>query len=152
MLCLCGDETREAKLLNGAMIFDVLRASSSEFHKKLVVVTGDCSLPKLGLSKSDYEILIQQVNIIFHLAATVRFDEKFNIAIPINIGGTKEIIDLCRACVKLKSMVYISTAYSNCHLKEIKECFYNPPIDMDEDINNYLCTADEAIIEILKPK
>nr|CAD7449342.1 unnamed protein product [Timema bartmani] len=135
-----------------AVIFDVLRASRPEFHKKLVMVKGDCSLPKLGLSNSDYEILIQQVNIIFHLAATVKFDEKFNIAIPINVGGTKEIIDLCRACVKLKSMVYISTAYSNCHLKEIRECFYDPPFDMDEDIINYLCTADEATIELLKPK
>nr|CAD7404050.1 unnamed protein product [Timema cristinae] len=143
-------EDRKEELLK-SVIFDVLRASSPEFHKKLVVVTGDCSLPKLGLSKSDYEILIQQVNIIFHLAATVRFDEKFNIAIPINIGGTKEIIDLCRACVKLKSIVYTSTAYSNCHLKDIKECFYDPPFDIDEDINKYLCTADEATIEILKP-
>nr|CAD7600338.1 unnamed protein product [Timema genevievae] len=116
------------------------------------MVKGDCSLPKLGLSNSDYEILSQQVNIIFHLAATVKFDEKFNIAIPINVGGTKEIIDLCRACVGLKSMVYISTAYSNCHLKEIRECFYDPPFDMDEDIINYLCTADEATIELLKPK
>nr|CAD7463072.1 unnamed protein product [Timema tahoe] len=91
-------------------IFDVLRASRPEFHKKLVMVKGDCSLPKLGLSNSDYEILIQQ------------------------------------------SMVYISTAYSNCHLKEIRECFYDPPFDMDEDIINYLCTADEATIELLKPK
>nr|CAD7577217.1 unnamed protein product [Timema californicum] len=144
-------EERKEKLLN-CVIFDVLRASRPEFQKQLVMVKGDCSLPKLGLSNSDYEILIQKVNIIFHLAATVRFDEKFNIAIPINIGGTKEIIDLCRACVKLKSMVYISTAYSNCHLKEIRECFYDPPFDMDEDINNYLCTTNEATMEILKPK
>nr|CAD7263535.1 unnamed protein product [Timema shepardi] len=144
-------EDRKEELLK-CVIFDVLRASSPEFHKKLVVVTGDCSLPKLGISNSDYEILIQKVNIIFHLAATVRFDEKFIIAIPINIGGTKEIIDLCRACVKLKSIVYTSTAYSNCHLKDIEECFYDPPFDIDEDINKFLCTTDEATIEILKPK
>nr|CAD7610836.1 unnamed protein product [Timema genevievae] len=96
-------------------------------------------------------MLTQQVNIIFHLAATVRFDDKFNIAVPINIGGTKEIIDLCRTCENLKSMVYVSTAYSNCPLKEIKECFYDPPLDAEKDIN-YLSTTDEAVLEVLKYK
>nr|CAD7431729.1 unnamed protein product [Timema monikensis] len=35
-------EDRKEELLK-SVIFDVLRASSPEFHKKLVVVTGDCS-------------------------------------------------------------------------------------------------------------
>nr|CAD7201284.1 unnamed protein product [Timema douglasi] len=44
------------------------------------------------------------------------------------------------------SIVYVSTAYSNCHLKEIKERFYNPPIEEDEIIK-YLTTVDEVIME-----
>nr|CAD7462541.1 unnamed protein product [Timema tahoe] len=48
-------------------------------------------------------------------------------------------------------MVYVSTAYCNCPLKEIKECFYDPPLDAEEDIN-YLSTTDEAVLEVLKYK
>ncbi|CAG2061973.1 unnamed protein product [Timema podura] len=94
-------EERKEELIK-CSVFDVLKATNPDFHQKLVMVPGDCSLPKIGLSPSDYEMLTQQVNIIFHLAATVKFDEKINIAIPMNIGGTKEIIDLGRACVNLK--------------------------------------------------
>nr|CAD7412631.1 unnamed protein product [Timema poppensis] len=115
------------------------------------MVPGDCALPKIGLSPSDYVMLTQQVNIILHLAATVRFDEKINIAVPMNIGGTKEIIDLCRACVNLKSIVYLSTAYSNCNRKYIEECFYDPPLEYDGVIN-ILATVDEAVMEVIKPK
>nr|CAD7399655.1 unnamed protein product [Timema poppensis] len=113
------------------------------------MVPGDCSLPKLGLSPSDYEMLTQQVNIILHLAATVRFDEKINIAVPMNIGGTKEIIDLGRACVYIKSIVYLSTAYSNCNRKEVEECFYDPPLE-DDGVINFLTTVDEAVMEVIK--
>nr|CAD7198658.1 unnamed protein product [Timema douglasi] len=132
-------------------VFDVLKATNPEFHQKLVMVPGDCSLPKLGLSPSDYEMLTQQVNIILHLAATVRFDEKINIAVPMNIGGTKEIIDLGRACVYLKSIVYLSTAYSNCNRKEVEECFYDPPLE-DDGVINFLTTLDEAVMEVIKIK
>nr|CAD7258469.1 unnamed protein product [Timema shepardi] len=96
-------EERKEKLLK-CVIFDSLKATSPNFHEKLVMVSGDISLPNLGLSTLDYEMLSQQVNIIFHLAATVKFDEKVNIAVPINIFGTMEIIKLCRKCVSLKDV------------------------------------------------
>nr|CAD7397171.1 unnamed protein product [Timema cristinae] len=143
-------EERKEKLLQ-CVIFDSLKATNPIFHEKLVMVAGDISLPNLGLSTLDYEMLSQQVNIIFHMAATVKFDEKIKIAVPINIIGTMEIINLCRKCVSLKSIVYVSTAYSNCHLKEIKERFYNPPLD-DDEIVKYLTTVDEVIMEVIKPK
>nr|CAD7601195.1 unnamed protein product [Timema genevievae] len=142
-------EERKEKLLN-CVIFNSLKATNPIFHEKLVMVSGDISLPNLGLSPLDYEMLTQQVNIIFHLAATVKFDEKMNIAVPINIIGTIETINLCRKCVNLKSMVYVSTAYSNCHLKEIKECFYKPPLEEDVIIK-FLPSVDEVIMEVIKP-
>nr|CAD7199568.1 unnamed protein product [Timema douglasi] len=132
-------------------IFDSLKAANPSFHEKIVMVSGDISLAKLGFSPVDYEMLTRQVNIILHLAATVKFDEKVNIAVPINITGTKEIINLGRECVNLKSIVYASTAYSNCHLKDIKESFYTPPLEEDETIN-YLTTVDEVIMELIMPK
>ena len=42
---------------------------------KIVVVPGYISLPKLGLSDTDITSLSKHVSVIFHCAATVRFDE-----------------------------------------------------------------------------
>ena len=42
---------------------------------KVVVLTGDITLPRLGLSDHDIDIIVNEVSVIFHSAATVRFDE-----------------------------------------------------------------------------
>ena len=41
----------------------------------MVVLTGDITLPRLGLSDHDIDIIVNEVSVIFHSAATVRFDE-----------------------------------------------------------------------------
>ncbi len=46
-----------------------------EFKSKLVAINGDMLEPNLGISESDKKELIENVNIVFHSAATVRFDE-----------------------------------------------------------------------------
>lgn len=42
---------------------------------KLVAVQGDITSPKLGLSAEDRSMLIENVSIIFHSAASVKFDD-----------------------------------------------------------------------------
>ena len=54
-------------------IFETLK--DSPLLSKVVAVPGDISLPKLGLSNTDISTLTEQVSVIFHSAATVRFDE-----------------------------------------------------------------------------
>lgn len=46
-----------------------------DFRNKLEAIEGDLMLPSMGISKEDEEKLIDNVNIVFHSAATVRFDE-----------------------------------------------------------------------------
>lgn len=70
-----------------------------------------------------------QVNIVFHVAATVRFDEKLKTAIAINVRATEEICLLAQKMPKLKSVMHVSTAYSNCHLPKIEEKIYPAPLD-----------------------
>lgn len=75
------------------------------------------------------------MSIIFHGAATVRFDEKIKLAMNTNVRGTKEILMLAHECVKLQSFIHISTAYANCISNEIDEVFYKPPYDTDGILN-----------------
>lgn len=66
------------------------------------MVDGDCSLPDLGLSNSNINTLINKVNIIFHGAATVRFNEHIRVAMNINVSGTREVVKLARKIINLK--------------------------------------------------
>lgn len=69
--------------------------------KRIVPIAGDITLPELGISKEDQETLIEQVSIVFHSAATVKFDEKLKLSINVNVQGTKRMIDLCKKMEKL---------------------------------------------------
>lgn len=51
-------------------------------------------LTRLGLSDDDYGTLTRNVSIVFHVAATVRFDEPIRDAIIKNVRGTREIVAL----------------------------------------------------------
>lgn len=82
-------------------LFDRLKREKPKFRSKIVGIAGDCVLPGLGISLTDREVLRSDVNIVFHVAATVRFDEKLKLAIGINVNGTKEIIQLCKELQQL---------------------------------------------------
>lgn len=105
-----------------------MKIKNPSFTKRVIALRGDCSEPGLGLSVTDREILTYNVQVIFHLAATVNFNENLKLALAINVHGTKDVLDLAREAKKLKSIVHVSTAYANCHLSKIEEKFYDFPI------------------------
>jgi fatty acyl-CoA reductase len=69
---------------------------------KVVVITGDLEKPGLGLSEGERAVLVREVNMIFHLAATIRFDAKLRTAVSINVLGTKNMLDMAREMPQLK--------------------------------------------------
>jgi fatty acyl-CoA reductase len=68
-------------------IFDRIRADKPEVLDKLVCVNGDVAQPHLGLSEKDIHELVHNVNIVFHVAATVRFNESLRDAANLNTLG-----------------------------------------------------------------
>lgn len=88
-------------------MFKRLKHEVPKFYHKISVVAGDCSLPGLGLSVSSRNTLINEVNIIFHGAATVRFDEHIRIAMNINVLGTRELLNLAKKITNLKVNTYV---------------------------------------------
>ena len=85
---------------------------------------GDVSLSDLGLSREDRNLLSEKVNIVFHVAATVKFNEPLHVAVNVNTNGTDRVIDLWNELRHPISFVYVSTAYSNANLHEIEEKIY----------------------------
>ena len=70
----------------------------------------------MAMSEADRSTVTRETNIVFHVAATVRFEEKLSKSIKINVRGTKELMDLAREMEGLESLVHVSTAYVHCHL------------------------------------
>ncbi|CAH0713000.1 unnamed protein product, partial [Brenthis ino] len=117
------------------LLYDKLRKVMPDFIQKIGIVEGDMGKINLGMSDADRSKMIQEVEFIFHGAATVRFDEALKTAVEINVRGTREILQLARACTKLRAHVHISTAYSNCPLSEIDEKFYESNFSGDKLID-----------------
>jgi fatty acyl-CoA reductase len=84
-------------------IFDWLRKERPEALNKLVPVCGDITLHELGISQADQKILTDSVSVVFHSAATVKFDEVLKLSVGMNIMGTKRIVQLCHKMVKLEA-------------------------------------------------
>lgn len=89
-------------------VFTKLKQQDKEekFRHKIVPIEGDCSLPGLGMTEFDRQKLIENCQIILHVAATVRFDEKLKLALAINVNGTKEIMLLSKKMENLVVRIY----------------------------------------------
>ncbi|GBP85824.1 Fatty acyl-CoA reductase 1 [Eumeta japonica] len=97
--------------------------------EKVAFVTGDVIEPDLGLSDADRKMLAEEVDIIIHAAATIRFDEELKKAVLINVRGTKLMLELGKQFKKLRMFIHISTAYCHLHEKLLEEKPYPPPAD-----------------------
>ncbi|XP_049296161.1 putative fatty acyl-CoA reductase CG5065 [Anopheles funestus] len=115
-------------------VFERIRAKTPQLLTKLVCVGGDISLPLLGLSESDRRTLLERVHVVFHVAATVRFNEALVEAAILNTIGTKQLLELCTGMRQLQSVVHVSTAYSNACRREVDEVVYPAPMDPDRFI------------------
>jgi len=76
-------------------MFDPLIREQPEMLTKLVPVEGDISLPNLGISSSDLELLADNVSVVFHSAATVRFNEELRTAVNLNVKGPQRLLHIC---------------------------------------------------------
>ncbi|CAH0699602.1 unnamed protein product [Spodoptera exigua] len=113
-------------------IYDILREEKPDFVQRIIPIIGELAEKNLGISETDRRIIIKEVDIIFHVAATISFQEPLRSATLINVRGTKEIITLAKHCERLRSFVYMSTAYSHATFSrggtEIMEEFYTSPM------------------------
>lgn len=107
-----------------SQVFDRIRLEFPGVLDKIIPLKGDVGMPELGLHPDDRDMLIKRVNIVFHVAATIRFDEPLKVAVNLNTKGTDRILNLCRCMKNLVSIIHVSTAYSNADRREINETIY----------------------------
>jgi alcohol-forming fatty acyl-CoA reductase len=113
-------------------VFKKLRESHPEQLRKLVMIDGDVSFENLGISQEDKSMLLESVNIIFHCAAIVQFDDPLMKLAKVNVKGTHRMLQFAENVKQLKSFVYISTAFSQAYQYELLEKYYPASLDIFE--------------------
>ncbi|KRK03475.1 uncharacterized protein Dyak_GE24582, isoform B [Drosophila yakuba] len=114
-------------------VFEVLLRTKPDALQRVCPIEGDCLDPDLGISQSDRRILIAEVQVVIHGAATVRFDEALHLSLAINVRATRLMLQLAKQMTQLVSYVHISTAYSNCVVHDIAERFYPEHLNCSSD-------------------
>ena len=112
-------DERLKELLNSA-VFERARNEQPQAFSKIVAIAGDCQELGLAISNNDLEKL-KNVNLVFHAAASVRFDDHLRSAILMNTRGTYELIQIAMKFKNLKAFMHISTTYSNPDIKYVEE-------------------------------
>lgn len=69
---------------------------------------------ELGLSSENMKELIENTNIIFHMAATLKLEANLKDAIQFNTLGTKRVLEIAKKMLKLEIMLHLSTAFCCC--------------------------------------
>ncbi|XP_017022262.1 fatty acyl-CoA reductase wat-like [Drosophila kikkawai] len=121
-------------------IFEVLLQAQPKALQRVTPIAGDCLEPDLGISEKDRKLLVNEVQVVIHGAATVRFDEAMHLSLAINVRATRLMLQLAKQMSQLVAFVHISTAYSNCVLTDIDERFY--PENLKDDSDTILALSE----------
>lgn len=85
-----------------------MRREQPHCFDKLTPVEGDIRLEDLGLSIADRNMLIEKTSVIFHVAASVRFDNTLKDSVFMNLRSTR---DICVLGKQMKRLAVSSHEY-----------------------------------------
>lgn len=86
------------------------------------LIQGDLKESELGISLDDQAKLVSEVEIVFHAAADVRFDENLKEATEINVRGTREMMFMSQKMKNLNVFIYVSTAFCTPSFEVTETC------------------------------
>ncbi|XP_075148983.1 fatty acyl-CoA reductase wat-like [Haematobia irritans] len=121
------------ELINQPIFEKLLSTQPNILKSKIKPIVGDCTLPNLGLSQTDRQDLIDNVNVVMHCAATVRFNEPLYEATQINVAATKDLLEIAKEMKNLKVFVHVSSAFANCLVLDSEEKFYTEYLSVTSD-------------------
>lgn len=140
-------------------IFDEIRQKDSNQFLKFVAVEVDYSSPDLNIEpellkqiKEEVEVSFKKrrknffneklLKVLFHVMASVNFNNALNEAIRTNILATGKIVDLAKGMKQLKSLVHVSTLYSNVSGYNVDEKIYDNSLSYQKFIEVGLQITD----------
>ncbi|XP_014651349.1 PREDICTED: fatty acyl-CoA reductase 2-like [Ceratotherium simum simum] len=143
-------QQRVFQILN-SKLFEKVKEVCPDVHEKIRAISADLNQSDFAISKEDTQELLSCTNIVFHCAATVRFDDHLRHAVQLNVAATQQLLLMASQMPKLEAFIHISTAYSNCNLKHIDEVIYPCPVEPKKIIDS-MEWLDDAVIDEIAPK
>ncbi|XP_032590860.1 putative fatty acyl-CoA reductase CG5065 isoform X2 [Drosophila grimshawi] len=136
-------------------IFQRLRDERPHMMKKVTIYQGDVTYDLLGLSGESLKHVVEQTNIVFHMAATLKLEGNLHDAIDMNLQGTQRALNVAKDMKQLEAFVHLSTAFCNCDQEVMYEKVYEFP-HKPEDLMRLaewmdVKTLDAVTPDLLKP-
>ena len=109
-----------------------LQADDPAAAGRIELVEGDITVPGLGLL--DPGTLRRDVVEIFHLAAVYDLSVPRDVAMRVNVEGTRHVLDFAAGCPRLRRFQYVSTCYvSGRH----RGAFAEEELEKGQTFNNF---------------
>lgn len=121
------------KVITDLPLFGPIRQVMPSVLNKLTAIDGDITELELGLSNEDVERM-KNVSIVFHSAASVRFDDPLKYAVFMNTRGTHELFKFVEKLENVAAVLHVSTTYSNPDRYIVEEEIYPPVADWRKTI------------------
>ena len=100
-----GQGRPEDRVLETQKFYGLYHQSTED---RIIPVLGDVSLPQMGLDDEKYQELAEEIDLIFHCAASVNYAYPYEVAKPHSVDGTAEALRF--ACTaETKTVQYISS-------------------------------------------
>ncbi|MDQ0254732.1 nucleoside-diphosphate-sugar epimerase [Evansella vedderi] len=126
----------------------LLQSLETDLKKFVYIIEGDLSLENLGLTKNKVKELAGTIDIVYHSAAFLSFDEADREKLfYINVNGTRNLLDLSET-LGVQKFIHVSTAYTLGARTDGYEDLY--PLDSTQFVNAYeesKCHAEHLVMK-----
>ncbi|XP_072948538.1 putative fatty acyl-CoA reductase CG5065 [Epargyreus clarus] len=143
-------EERLQEYINSVVFNRIHKECPKNLHK-LRLVPGDMLKEELGMSILDQEEVQRECQIVFHCAATVRFDMFIREAVEMNVCGTVKILKFAETMQNLEVFLHMSTAYCHDYLDTLEEKMYTSKHN-PHDIINMMKWMDDDTLKTVENK
>jgi thioester reductase-like protein len=89
---------------------DDLVAADPSLAGRIELVEGDITAPDLGLGDARADLL-SRTSEVYHLAAVYDLEVERDLAMRVNVDGTRHVVDFCNDAADLERLHYVSTCY-----------------------------------------
>lgn len=92
--------------------------------------------------------IINDVNIIFHCAANIKFNDPIKNAVNINVTGTLRVLQLAAKVKHLEVFSYMSTAFCQSFQEDLDEKQYKTCVDAKKIIEKTQLMDSESLVHL----
>ncbi|XP_037955528.1 putative fatty acyl-CoA reductase CG5065 [Teleopsis dalmanni] len=131
-------------------IFQRIKEEKPDVLNKVTIYQGDVTFDSLGLSGDNYKHVVDNTNIVFHMAATLKLEGNLKDAIEMNLTGTKRALCIAKEMKNLEAFIHLSTAFCNCDQEVMYEKVYEYP-HKPEDLMRLAEWMDVKSLDAITP-